>query len=245
MIIKGLQKLSLIDYEPYTCCVIFTAGCNFRCAFCQNKDLVLNPEKLDTISNEEFYDFLEKRKKWLDAVCISGGEPTLHKDLPEHIARIKSIGYKVKLDTNGTNPKMVEQLINDKLIDYVAMDIKETLQKYEKIVEVPVDLEKIKDSVKLLMQNRIPYEFRMTMVPTLVEKEDMHEIGKWIQGAHKFYVQQFSNKVCLKKALEKVGPFSVKELEEFKTILDEYIKKVEIRGIYDITLPIGKQKELY
>src|SRR3989339_1092926 len=186
MIIKGLQKLSLIDFEPYTCCVIFTAGCNFRCVFCHNKDLVLNPDKIDTIPNEEFYEFLEHRKKWLDAVCISGGEPTLHKDLPEHIARMKSMGYKVKLDSNGTNPDMVEQLINDKLIDYIAMDIKETPEKYEEIVQVPADLDKIKRSVKLLMQNRVPYEFRMTMVPTIVTHEDIEKIGKWLTGAHKF-----------------------------------------------------------
>lgn len=230
MIIKGLQKLSLIDYEPYTCCVIFTAGCNFRCVFCHNKDLVLNPDKIDTIPNEEFYEFLEHRKKWLDAVCISGGEPTLHKDLPEHIARMKSMGYKVKLDSNGTNPDMVEQLINEKLIDYVAMDIKETPEKYEEIIQVPADLDKIKRSVKLLMQNRIPYEFRMTMVPTIVTKEDVEKIGKWLTGAHKFFVQQFSNKICLKKALEKVGPFPLETLKEFQHILEKYIQNVEIRG---------------
>ena len=231
MIIKGLQKLSLIDYEPYTCCVIFTAGCNFRCVFCHNKDLVLNPEKLETITNEDFYAFLEQKKKWLDAVCISGGEPTLHKDLPKHIAKMKAMDFKVKLDTNGTNPDMVESLINEKLIDYVAMDIKETPEKYPDVVQVPADLTKIKRTVSLLMQNRIPYEFRMTMVPTIVKKEDMHKIGKWIKGAHKFFIQQFSNKICLKKALEKCGPFPIEELEEFRTILKQYIDYVEIRGI--------------
>jgi len=230
MIIKGLQKLSLIDYEPYTCCVIFTAGCNFRCVFCHNKDLVLNPDKLDTIPNEEFYAFLEQRKKWLDGVCISGGEPTLHKDLPDHIARMKSLGYKVKLDSNGTNPDMVEALIDANLIDYIAMDIKETPEKYEQIVQVSTDLEKIKRSVNLLMQNRVPYEFRMTMVPTIVKHEDIEQIGQWLTGAHKFYVQQFSNKICLKKALEQVGPFPIATLQEFKTILEKYINQVEIRG---------------
>jgi pyruvate formate lyase activating enzyme len=231
MLIKGLQKISLIDFEPYACCVIFTAGCNFRCVFCHNKDLVLNPEKLETIENEEFYQFLEKRKMWLDAVCISGGEPTLHKDLPEHIARMKSMGFKVKLDSNGTNPDMVEHLIKNRLIDYVAMDIKETPEKYEEIVQVPADLEKIKRSVTLLMQHNVPYEFRMTMVPTIVTHKDILQIGQWLTGAHKFYVQQFSNKICLKKALEKVGPFTVNTLEEFRTILAKYIKHVEIRGI--------------
>ena len=230
MIIKGIQKLSLIDYEPYTCCVIFTAGCNFRCVFCHNKDLVLNPEKIPTITNEWFYKFLEEKKKWLDAVCITGGEPTLHKDLPEHIAKMKSMGFKVKLDSNGTNPDMLEKLINEELVDYIAMDIKETPEKYKEIVQVSTDLDKIKKSVNLLLENRIPYELRMTVVPTIVTHEDMEKIGQWIKGTRKFFIQQFSNKVCLKKALEKVGPFPIKTLEEFKTILKKYIDIVEIRG---------------
>jgi len=153
------------------------------------------------------------------------------------------MGFKVKLDTNGTNPDMVEKLIKNRLIDYVAMDIKETLEKYEKIVEVPVDLEKIKRSVNLLMQNRVPYEFRMTMVPTLVEKEDIEQIGQWLKGCHIFYVQQFSNKICLKKALEKVGPFSLETLQEFKKILEKYIDKVEIRGAEDLEI-LQNQKQM-
>ena len=141
------------------------------------------------------------------------------------------MGFKVKLDSNGTNPDMVEKLINDNSIDYIAMDIKETPEKYKEIVQVAADLEKIKRSVTLLMQNRVPYEFRMTVVPTIVTHEDIEKIGQWITGARKFYVQQFSNKICLKKALEKVGPFPLETLEEFKIILEKYIKNVEIRGI--------------
>jgi len=153
------------------------------------------------------------------------------------------MGFKVKLDSNGTNPDMVEQLIDNKLIDYIAMDIKETLEKYEKIVEVPVDLERIKQSINLLMQNRIPYEFRMTMVPTLVEAEDIEQIGQWLKGCRIFYIQQFSNKICLKKALEKVGPFSIKTLQEFKKILEKYIDKVEIRGTEDLEM-LQNQKQV-
>lgn len=229
MLIKGLQKLSLIDYTPYTCCVIFTAGCNFRCSFCSNRDLVLNPEKLPTIPLEEFYQFLKDQKQWLDAVCICGGEPTIHQDLPEQIKHMRELGYKVKLDTNGTNPAMVEKLIDNRLLDYIAMDIKSPLHKYEEIVNVPVDLEKIAQMVKLLLQNRIPYEFRTTAVPTLIDEHDFELIGQWINGAQRYFIQQFSNKSCLKRALEQLGPFPLETLEKFKTIMQPYVKSVEIR----------------
>lgn len=230
MIIKGLQKLSLIDYVPYTCCVIFTAGCNFRCSFCSNRDLVLNPEKLPTIPLEEFYQFLKDQKQWLDAVCICGGEPTIHKDLPEQIVHMRELGYKIKLDTNGSNPDVVEQLIHDKLIDYIAMDIKSPLHKYEEIVNVPVDKERIAQTVSLLLQNRIGYEFRTTAVPTLINEHDFEEIGQWINGAERFFIQQFSNKSCLKRALELLGPFPMETLQTFKTIMQPYVKQVEIRS---------------
>lgn len=230
MIIKGLQKLSLIDYPAHTCCVIFTAGCNFRCSFCSNRDLVLNPEKLPTIPLEEFYQFLKDQKQWLDAVCICGGEPTIHQDLSEHIQRMRELGYKIKLDTNGTNPAMVEKLINDKLLDYIAMDIKSPLHKYEQVVNVPVDLEKIAQMVTLLLQNRVAYEFRTTAVPTLIDEHDFELIGKWIKGAERYFIQQFSNKSCLKRALEQLGPFSLEKLERFKAIMQPYVTYVEIRA---------------
>jgi len=229
MIIKGLQKLSLIDFAPYTCCVIFTAGCNFRCAFCSNRDLVLNPEKLPTISHEEFYQFLRDNKKWLDGVCVCGGEPTIHKDLPEHIVHMRDLGYKIKLDTNGTNPVMVKHLIDDELLDYIAMDIKSPLHKYESVVQVPVDKDNIAQTVSLLLQNRVDYEFRTTAVPTLINEQDFEEIGLWIAGAQNYFIQQFSNKSCLKRALEQLGPFSLEQLEKFKTIVQPYVKHVEIR----------------
>ncbi len=230
MIIKGLQKLSLIDFQPYHCCVIFTAGCNFRCSFCSNRDLVLNPEKIPTISNEEFYQFLIDHKQWLDAVCVCGGEPTIHKDLPEHIARMQSLGYKVKLDTNGSNPDVVQKLIDEKLIDYVAMDIKAPLERYHEIINVQIDTTLIQKSVDVLMQNRVPYEFRTTVVPTLIDEHDFKKIGPWLRGAKRYYLQQFSNKSCLKRALEKLGPYPLKRIEEFKKILEPYIEVVEIRS---------------
>jgi len=225
--IKGLQKTSLIDYSPYTSCVVFLAGCDFRCPFCQNPDLVLNPEKLDTIKKEDFFEFLKKRKKWLDGVCITGGEPTLYKELPEFIKKIKDLGYKVKLDTNGSNPDMLKELV--KLADYVAMDIKSSLEKYDESAGVKVDIEKIKKSVEIIKNSGIDWEFRMTVVPALHSQEDFEKIGKWLKGAKRFFLQQFSNKICLDKSFEKITPFSKEDMEEFKVILSKYISKVEVR----------------
>ena len=227
--IKGLQKTSLIDYPPYTSCVVFLAGCDFRCPFCQNPDLILNPEKLETVKQEDFLEFLKKRKKWLDAVCISGGEPTLYEDLPEFIKKIKDLGYKVKIDTNGNNPNAIEELINKKLIDYVAMDIKAPLDKYSKAANAKVDIENIKESVSIIKNSGVDYEFRMTSIPTLHDKDDFEKIGQWLKGAKAFFLQQFRNKICLDKSFEKITPFSKDDLKEFKGILDKYIAKVEIR----------------
>src|SRR3989339_864583 len=219
--IKGLQKTSLIDYSPYTSCVVFLAGCDFRCPFCQNPDLVLNPEKLDTIKKEDFFEFLKKRKKWLDGACITGGEPTLYKELPEFIKQIKDLGYKLKLDTNGNNPDMLKELV--KLADYVAMDIKSSLEKYDESAGVKVDIEKIKKSVEIIKNSGIDWEFRMTVVPALHSQEDFEKIGKWLKGAKRFFLQQFSNKICLDKSFEKITPFSKEDMEEFKVILSKYI----------------------
>ncbi len=228
--IKGLQKTSLIDYSPYISCVVFLSGCNFRCGFCQNPDLLVEVDKTPTISEEEFFSFLEKRKRWLEGVCITGGEPCLYSELPDFIKRVKELGYKVKVDTNGTSPAMLRKLINNKLVDYIAMDIKGSLDNYDKAANIKVDKERIKESVKVVMESGIDYEFRMTCVPGLAEKDDFERIGKWLEGCGKFFIQQFSNKVCLDKGFEKIKPFSNSELEEFRGVLEKYIGKVEIRA---------------
>ena len=228
--IKGLQKMSLIDYSPYTSCVVFLSGCNFRCGFCHNPELLVEVDKTPTISEEDFFLFLKGREKWLDGVCITGGEPCLYEELPDFIKKIKNMGYKVKLDTNGTNPAMLKKLIDDKLIDYIAMDTKGSLERYDEIAGVKVDKEKIKESVKLIIEGRVDYEFRMTCVPGLVVKDDIDKVGKWLKGAKKFFIQQFRNKTCLDTRFEKVKPFSNEELEGFKEILAGCIGKVEVRA---------------
>lgn len=160
----------------------------------------------------------------------TGGEPCLYEELPDFIRKIKELGYKVKLDTNGSKPLMLKRLIDSGLIDYIAMDIKGGLDGYYNAANVKVDKEKIKDSVKLIMESKVDYEFRMTVVPTLHKKEDFKKIGEWLKGAKRFFIQQFSNKVCLDKGFEKIKPFSNSELEEFRGVLEKYVNKVEIRA---------------
>ncbi len=229
-IIKGLQKTTLIDYPDKVACTIFLPRCNFRCGFCYNKDLVLDYDSLPTLSEEDVLHFLEKKKKWLDAVVFTGGEPLLHKELPSFIKKIKEIGFLVKIDTNGTNSKMLKELIDNKLVDYVAMDIKAPLEKYDKIVGVKVDKEKIQESVNILKNGCIDSELRLTCVPTLHTKEDIEKIGKWLKGNKKMFIQQFQPKEkMIDKSLLNVKPFSKEELLGFKKMLSKYIGRVEIR----------------
>lgn len=229
--IKGLQKTTLVDYPNKVACTIFLPKCNFRCAFCYNKDLVIDYEKLPTISEEEILDFLEKKKKWLDSVVFTGGEPLLHKELPLFIKKIKEMGFLIKVDTNGSNPKMLKELIDNKLVDYIAMDIKASLEKYDKVAGVKVNKEKIKQSIDILRNSDIDSELRLTCVPTLHSKEDIKKIGEWLKGNKKMFIQQFQPKEkMINASLLNVKPFSKEELEEFKEILEKYIDEVQVRA---------------
>jgi pyruvate formate lyase activating enzyme len=191
MLIGGLQKTSLLDYPDKISAIIFTVGCNFRCGFCYNSHLVTETDKAEIIPEEKMFKFLESRRKTLDAVVITGGEPTLHSDLPEFIQKIKALGYLVKLDTNGTNPAMLAVLINSRLVDYLAMDIKGPLPKYDKVVKVNIDTNKLKKSIKLLMTSGLPYEFRSTILPALHSSEDLLFMSQMIAGADKYFLQKF------------------------------------------------------
>lgn len=195
MTIGGLQKLTLIDYPGKIACTVFTVGCNLRCLFCHNPELVDQTRfNIGEIIEEKiFFDFLGSRKGLLDGVCVTGGEPTLHADLPDFFKKIKELGFLVKLDTNGTNPEMLAKLTSAKLVDYVAMDIKTSLQKdsYEKVTGVAVDFDNIKKSIAIITQSGLEYEFRTTVVPGLHVKEDILDIAEFIKGAKKYYLQQF------------------------------------------------------
>lgn len=230
MTIGGLQKFSLLDYPNHLSAIIFTQGCNFKCQFCYNPMLVVVPQKGHHFKIDDLFAFLKKRIGKLDAVVITGGEPTIHKDLPEFISEIRKLGFLVKLDTNGANPEMIKKLIENKLIDYIAMDIKAPKNKYEKIVGVPVDFNKIKKSVKIIIESGLPYEFRTTIVPGLLIKDDITQIAKIINGADKWYLQQFKSDIDLvNKKMEKVKPYSDRELEEMRDAGRKYVKKCEVR----------------
>lgn len=229
MELKGLEKLTLIDFPGQMSCTVFTFGCNFRCKFCQNPELIKEKRKV-RIKEKEFFDFLKERKEFLDAVCITGGEPTLHEDLPDFIKNIKKLGYLVKLDTNGTNPEMVEKLTKEKLVDHIAMDIKAPIDKYDKIANVKVDKEKIKKSVEIIRNSGIDYEFRTTATPDLDEK-DFLEIAEWLKGSKNYYIQQFRPIKTLDKKYEKRKPYPDKKLLEIYNKIKPFFKNCDTRGI--------------
>ncbi|MBL7147566.1 MAG: anaerobic ribonucleoside-triphosphate reductase activating protein [Nanoarchaeota archaeon] len=220
--IKSIQKTSLIDYPDKVSCVIFLGGCDFRCGFCHNPDLVLGD--LKSISEEEVLKFLEKKKKWLDGVVFSGGEPLLNKDIVGFIKRIKNMGFLIKVDTNGNNPKLLKELIDKKLVDYIAMDFKNSFKKYEETINVKVDINKIKESIELIKNSGVEHEFRCTILPKLHTKRDILEMCNLIKG-NKFILQRFNNKVrLLNPDFQKYEQFSKEELEDFKKECDKIVE---------------------
>ncbi len=214
MNICGLQKVSLLDYPGLICCTIFIRSCNFCCPYCQNSGLVI-PSKYDPLLDEnQVLDFLKTRVGKLDAVTISGGEPTLQSDLEAFIRKVKEMGYLVKLDTNGYNPDVLIDLVNKKLIDYVAMDIKNSPSKYSLTANANLDISRIKRSVDFLINGSIDYEFRTTLIRQYHSKEDVSQIALFIKGASKYYLQNFKDSSgVIKKGLE---GFTNQELNDFK-----------------------------
>ena len=226
----GLQKLTLIDYPGRIAATVFTVGCNFLCPFCYNPELV-DPQKIKKqpmVSEKELLDFLKNRQGLLEGVCITGGEPTLQVELPRLIREIKKLGYLLKLDTNGTNPTMLEKLLSENLVDYVAMDIKAPLEKYKKIVGGAVRLEDIQRSVELT-RSAPDYEFRTTVLPRLHSRRDLVSIGRWLQGSKKYYLQQFQASKCLDSAYLKEKPFELDKLVKICNTLRMFFDECGIR----------------
>ena len=192
MLIHGFQKMTLLDYPEKVACTIFTAACNLRCPFCHNAGLVTKIESAERIDEAEVLAYLQKRKGILDGVCITGGEPTLQNDLADFIRKIRALGYAVKLDTNGTNPAVLQSLLDEGLLDYVAMDIKNTPEKYAATVGVPsFDVTPIRQSIDLLLAGRVDFEFRTTVVEEYHTPEDIGEIARWLSGAPRYFLQPF------------------------------------------------------
>lgn len=230
MRILGFQKTTLLDYPHKLASTIFLGGCNFRCPFCHNALLVTKQDQVPELSSTEILQYLKKRVGVLEGVCITGGEPTLSKDLPDFIYAIKNLGYQIKLDTNGSNPDMISSLIKENAIDYIAMDIKNSRENYAMTTGCNIDLDKIEQSIHLLLTNKIPYEFRTTVVKELHTAEDFIKIGHWIHGASRYYLQNFvasDNLICPNQ----YSSYDRKTLEVFCDLLKSHVSLVELRGI--------------
>jgi pyruvate formate lyase activating enzyme len=228
--IHGFNKTTLLDYPKHLACTIFLGNCNFRCPFCHNKGLVICPESQPTISETFVIDYLKKRRNIVEGVCITGGEPTLSPDLYDFILKIKELGYNVKLDTNGYRPDVLNRLLSQKMLDYVAMDIKASPENYPLLAgKGSLDINKIQESIDLIMSSGISYEFRTTLVKELHTQEDILSIGKWLKGCDSYYLQSYRD------GEEVIQPgftgFTKNELLDFQKTLQKYIRTVEIRGV--------------
>ena len=230
MQIHGLQKLTLLDFPGHIACTVFTGGCNFRCPFCHNGGLVLEPEKAPVIPEEEFFTFLESRKGRLEGVAVTGGEPTVNRDLPDFLRRIKSMGFAVKLDSNGQNPDMFEAILKEGLADYVAMDIKNARERYGETIGIPgFRTDRVERSVRLLMESGVDYEFRTTLSEEFHDDAAVESIGKWIAGCRAYYLQSYRDSEQVMVPGRFHAP-SAETLERFLGILRPYIPSVAIRG---------------
>ena len=230
MLINGFQKLTVLDFPGKVACIVFTPGCNFRCPFCHNAALVTHIDKETYVDIDEVLAYLKKRQGLLDGVVITGGEPLLQEGVEDFIAEIKSLGYSVKLDTNGSFPEKLISIVEKGLVDYVAMDIKKSKEKYGMTVGLEnFDIEPIEKSVDFLLQNKVDYEFRTTIVDEFHTLDDIQDIVVWIKGAHKYFLQNFVDSGDLIK--QELKPVSVDLLKEMQRKASETIPSVEIRGI--------------
>ncbi len=229
MDIHGLNKTTLLDYPGRVASTIFTGACNMRCPFCQNADLVLDPASQPRISEEEVLAHIRKRKGIITGVCITGGEPTLQKDLLDFMRKIKDIGMDIKLDSNGYRPEVLRQVIDEGLADYIAMDIKSSPTGYERAAGVPIDMSRIRESISLIMGSGLEYEFRTTVVRELHDEETFEDIGELIKGAERYFLQSYvdSDRVILPG----FSSYPKEELEKYCNILHKYVKTVSIRGV--------------
>jgi pyruvate formate lyase activating enzyme len=229
--IKGIEKFAPKDFPGYISSTVFTGGCNFRCPFCHNAELVLKPQSLPSFPLDYFLSYLDSRKNWLEAVCVTGGEPLLHDDLDVLLQLIKERNLLVKIDTNGAFPEKLEKLVKSRLLDCIAMDIKAPLDKYEKSTAVPVNTDNLKRSIQIVQNSNMDYIFRTTAVPGFIDGHDIEEIGQLLKGSKMFQIQQFKPVHTIDKSLEETKPYSREELQNLADRAAPYFEKVRIEGI--------------
>lgn len=229
MILKGLQKTTLLDFPGKVACTVFTGGCNFRCPFCHNASLVISPDFSDIIPEDEFFSFLNKRRGILDGVCITGGEPLLQKDIEDFMKKIKDTGLSVKLDTNGSYPDRLKAILDSGLVDYVAMDIKNTLEKYSGICGTEVNTDDIRKSVSLLMSGNTPFEFRTTVVREYHTPQDIEDIAEWLSGAPRYFLQSFTDSGDIISS--DLSAYNPEEMKQILALARKHIPSAELRGI--------------
>lgn len=229
MDIQGLQKMTLLDYPGKVACTVFLGGCDFRCPFCHNGELVLSPAPAE-MDQEELLAFLRKRQGLLDGVCITGGEPLLRPDLQQMLEAVKTLGYPVKLDTNGSHPAALRALAERKLVDYVAMDVKNSPARYPETVGVPqLDLGPIRESVAFLLEGTVDYEFRTTVVREFHDEDSFRAIGPWLAGAKRYFLQSFVDRDTVIQ--EGLHPWDRETLQTFADLVRPWVSQVELRGV--------------
>ena len=226
----GMQKMTLLDYPGYVACTLFTGGCNFRCPFCHNALLVLDLDENYTIPEEEVLAFLKKRQGLLDGVCVTGGEPLINKDIGDFFSKVKELGFKIKLDTNGTNPALLKELVSQNLVDYVAVDIKNSPEKYAETVGLKsFDMSSINETVNFLMTGSVDYEFRTTVTKQFHTEKSMEEAARFIRGAKRYFLQNFVDSGNLIGS--GITGQSKEEMEKLLAVVKKYVSDSCLRGI--------------
>lgn len=232
--IKGFDQMSLVDWDGMVATTLYTSGCNFRCPYCHNSGLVLFPDQYESIPVDEILDYLREHNDFIDGVVITGGEPCIHSNIGGFIKQLREVGVRVKLDTNGSFPDLLESLIDKELLDYVAMDVKAPLDfgSYSKSAGITDrrTFEKVRDSIDLLMEGRVDYEFRMTVVPALHRASDLQRVAEQIEGARRFVLQNYVPRDTLDPAFLNETPYDVERLEEFKKMMAPMFDECLIRG---------------
>lgn len=229
MTFGGIQKLSALDFPDHLAVTVFTVGCDFRCPYCQNPELVRGEYPVE-VPEEEVLELLEERKGFVDGLCVTGGEPLLHRDIVPFLRRVKEVGMDIKVDTNGHHPDLLRELLDDGLVDYVAVDIKAPPSRYRDVVRAKVDVSKIEESISLLKETKVPHEFRTTVVPGLLEDGEYEEIARWLKGAPRYALQAFRPVRTLDPEFRKLDPTPPELLKDLCRRLSPYFLECEVRG---------------